>query len=241
MSVRLPAYDALRVAVVAQWLAVIAQVDAVPDDAYALPTRLPGWRVAELVVHLARNPTHLGRMLVGPPGPLPDEAEVAGGTTPVQLRELLAENVATATALLATLAEDRVVAGREPPCTVAAYLPSRCVEGCVHALDLAAATGVPARNDRHAEGIAVRMTLGLLERTAPGRSVEVRVPPHAAVQVVEGPRHTRGTPPNTVEADAPAWLELATGRLSWAEAVADGRVRPSGVRADISPLLPVLT
>ncbi len=74
---------------------------------------------------------------------------------------------------------------------------------------------------------------------APGRSVEVRVPPYGAIQCVAGPRHSRGTPPNVVETDPVTWVCLATGRLAWPEAVARGRVRASGTRADISELLPV--
>ena len=73
----------------------------------------------------------------------------------------------------------------------------------------------------------------------PGRSVEVRVPPYVAVQCLEGPRHTRGTPPNVVETDAVTWLALCTGALPWAEAVRTGRVRASGERADLSGFLPL--
>ncbi|RSN66446.1 sterol carrier family protein [Actinomadura sp. WAC 06369] len=86
---------------------------------------------------------------------------------------------------------------------------------------------------------AVRHLLDDLAGRAPGRSVEVRVPPHAAVQCIEGPHHKRGTPPNVVETDAATWIALATGRLAWADAVADGRVRASGARADLSPYLPL--
>jgi hypothetical protein len=86
---------------------------------------------------------------------------------------------------------------------------------------------------------AVRLLLDRLATAAPGRSVEVRVPPYAAVQCVEGPRHTRGTPPNVVEMDAATWIGLATGRIGWAEAVADGRARATGPRADLSPWLPL--
>ncbi|MFD7660858.1 sterol carrier family protein [Actinosynnema sp. NPDC059797] len=93
---------------------------------------------------------------------------------------------------------------------------------------------------RPALAAAVRLSLRTLEQVAPGRSVEVRVPPFAAVQCVAGPRHTRGTPPNVVETDARTWLELAVGRLGWAEAVADARVTASGSRADLSSVLPVL-
>lgn len=86
----------------------------------------------------------------------------------------------------------------------------------------------------------VKHYLALLEARAPGRSVEVRVPPHAAVQVVPGVRHTRGTPPAVIETDAETWLALATGRTTWHEAVAAGSVRASGERTDLSALLPLV-
>ena len=86
---------------------------------------------------------------------------------------------------------------------------------------------------------AVRLSLRTLEATAPGRSVEVRVPPFAAIQCLAGPEHTRGTPPNVVETDAYTWLLLATGRLGWDAAVAAGSVDASGPRADLSHQLPI--
>jgi len=86
--------------------------------------------------------------------------------------------------------------------------------------------------DRSVQRAAVKESLAELAVRAPGRSVEVRVPPFGAVQCVEGPRHTRGTPPNVVEAEPRIWLALALGRLSWADAVAIGAVRASGARAD---------
>ena len=81
--------------------------------------------------------------------------------------------------------------------------------------------------------------LALLETRAPGRSVEVRVPPYAAVQVVEGVRHTRGTPPAVVEMDAATWIALATGSLEWSSAESSAQVRASGERADLAPYLPL--
>src|SRR5579862_6583833 len=86
---------------------------------------------------------------------------------------------------------------------------------------------------------AVRYLLWRLEEQAPGRSVEVRVPPVGAVQCVPGPRHTRGTPPNVVETDPVTWFRLATGRIGWDESVDCGAVRASGPRADLGPYLPV--
>ncbi len=92
---------------------------------------------------------------------------------------------------------------------------------------------------RAAVRTAVRFTLEEFADLAPGRAVEVRVPPDGAVQAVAGPRHTRGTPPNVVETDAATWLSLATGALTWADAVGSGRVAASGDRADLSPYLPL--
>ncbi|HLS13282.1 MAG TPA: sterol carrier family protein [Beutenbergiaceae bacterium] len=87
---------------------------------------------------------------------------------------------------------------------------------------------------------AVRYTLGLLAEAHPGNSVEVRIPPAGVVQAVAGPRHTRGTPPNVVEADPHTWLAVVTGQQSWVQAEADGAVRASGHRADLGDLLPLI-
>ncbi|WP_306233138.1 sterol carrier family protein [Agrococcus beijingensis] len=94
-----------------------------------------------------------------------------------------------------------------------------------------------ARPDR---ALAVRYTLQCLAERAPGKSVEVRVPPFGAVQAVEGPGHTRGTPPNVIETDVATWLALASGTETWADAVGRGAVRASGVRADVSAWLPLV-
>jgi hypothetical protein len=94
--------------------------------------------------------------------------------------------------------------------------------------------------DRTTLALAVRYTLQLLAEQAPGGTVEVRVPPHGAVQCVEGPKHTRGTPPNVIETDAATWLALAVGDLSWDDAREAGRVHASGQRADLTGHLPVL-
>jgi hypothetical protein len=88
-------------------------------------------------------------------------------------------------------------------------------------------------------GAAVKTAARWLAQQVPGRSVELRVPPHVAVQCVPGPRHTRGTPPNVVETDAATWLRLATGELPWDDAVAAGQVAASGNRADLSSHLPL--
>ena len=90
---------------------------------------------------------------------------------------------------------------------------------------------------------ASRALVAVLADRHPGRSVEVRVPPFAAVQCAigdPGPRHTRGTPPNVVETDAVTFLRLAVGRTPWAQALASGKVAASGLRADLTPVLPLL-
>lgn len=85
----------------------------------------------------------------------------------------------------------------------------------------------------------VKSTLALLTSKAPGRAIEVRIPPYAAVQCGDGPTHTRGTPPNTIEMDAQTWLALANGELLWEQALNDGKIAASGVRADLSEYLPL--
>lgn len=120
------------------------------------------------------------------------------------------------------------------------FTVTRLVELVVHSDDLARATGVDIPLDRHALAAVVRLLADALATKAPGNSVEVRVPPYAAVQCVEGPRHTRGTPPNVVETDPLTWIRLATGRVSWTDALEEARVTASGDRADLGPYLPVM-
>jgi hypothetical protein len=137
--------------------------------------------------------------------------------------------------LLAALNAQRDAVGLPPwkgPLTVPG-LGAACVSAVLAALD----AGLTP--ERESLRWAVTDLLGVLASRVPGRAVEVRVPPYAAVQCVAGPRHTRGTPPNVVETDPLTWISLATGRISWADAVADGRVQASGPRADISEYLPV--
>lgn len=86
---------------------------------------------------------------------------------------------------------------------------------------------------------AIKHFLAVLGTRAPGKSVEVRVPPYAAVQCIEGARHTRGTPPAVVETDPQSWLALARGELSFSAALAQGAVRASGERSDLTAYLPL--
>lgn len=111
----------------------------------------------------------------------------------------------------------------------------------------AAPSAVATALDAHRTGEAtpaelrllVKHFLAVLQERAPGSSVEVRVPPHAAAQVVPGVRHTRGTPPAVVELDAATFIRLATGELAWTEAEASPALRASGERADLTPYLPL--
>ena len=97
----------------------------------------------------------------------------------------------------------------------------------------------PAEAGRSVLAPAVRHTLELFAEEYPGGAVELRVPPFAAVQAIPGTRHTRGTPPAVVETDPATWLELVSGDLTWALAVAGGKVHASGERSDLAELLPL--
>lgn len=88
---------------------------------------------------------------------------------------------------------------------------------------------------------SVKATLALLVAANPGRAIEVRIPPYAAVQCGDGPTHTRGTPPNVIEMDADTWLALANGETNWAAATQTGKINASGARADLSAYLPLRT
>lgn len=110
-------------------------------------------------------------------------------------------------------------------------------------LSLALPARTPCPLERGALFTAVRTLAELLAEARPGKSVEVRVPPAVAVQIAspdgDGPTHTRGTPPTVVEMTPVVWLRLATGRLTWADAVATHTLAASGIHADLTPYLPV--
>ena len=115
-------------------------------------------------------------------------------------------------------------------------LPPDEVAPLLGRLEVARLVGEHDRDDIRA---AVKHFLAVLAARAPGQSVEVRVPPYAVVQCIEGARHTRGTPPAVVETDADSWLDLALGRSTFAELSAAGSVRASGERSDLTSLLPL--
>lgn len=253
--IRPPSPSDARDGVLAQYALLTAAVARLDDDAFARPTRLGEWRVAELVAHLSSTLDAVPRALdrAAPERPEADltayllamrnvapavarrATDNARDVAPADLRHRLAETLAAADESLRDADLSRLVAARLGAVPLGDFLVTRCVEGVVHGLDLG---GVEP--DATALKVVVRTFALLLEHVAPGRSVEVRVPGHVAVQCVEGPRHTRGTPPNVVEADAVAFVELGAGRLAWGDAVANGAVRASGERADLSPHLPLI-
>ena len=91
------------------------------------------------------------------------------------------------------------------------------------------------------EQIAVKFCLQLLHEKAPGNSVEVRIPPYAAVQVIPGTSHKRGTPPAVIEMSARIWIDLAIGNIDWTTTKNSGAISASGQRADLSTLLPLIS
>lgn len=235
----------VRAALQAQWSRLIA---ALAETDPSASSRIPGWTVADLERHLTLTGQSLGRLAVGPSAPGPIVGIDAWARALAGLGEQPAEDawrmpapslgeMAPATlAALDAADPERPVAQATGVHRLADATLFRLIEAVVHGLDLPE----PPAPDRAAQRIVVRALAELLAARAPGRSVEVRVPPAAAVQLIAGPRHTRGTPPGVVETDPDTFLRLATGRLGWAEAVELGRVRASGERTDLSGYLPLL-
>lgn len=232
-----------------------------PYEDFARPSVLPGWDVRLLTAHLLLQLTGLLRFVDRPTDevPLPVHefvrgyrrdvealdfatAQTAADHTPDELISSWDQTVHALTARLAQPVPARLDTPRGPT-TAVDFLTTRIVELIVHTDDLnrSLPDRSPIAHDRKAMGVAVRSVASLLETAYPGRSVEVRVPPFAAVQAIEGPRHTRGTPPNVIETDGLTFLRLATGRLRWADALDQALVRASGNRADLSDQLPLLS
>lgn len=95
--------------------------------------------------------------------------------------------------------------------------------------------------NKQIEQTAVKYCLQLLHEKAPGNSVEVRIPPYAAVQVIPGISHKRGTPPAVIEMSARIWIDLAIGNIDWIPTKTSGAISASGERADLSTLLPLIS
>ncbi|MCP9945621.1 maleylpyruvate isomerase family mycothiol-dependent enzyme [Streptomyces somaliensis] len=249
-----------RAAVTAQFAHVRDGVARLTEEQLALPTRLGEWTVRELAAHIALVLRSVVRGVAAPEPAardvvlldwpaatrgfaaavdedtreLAEWAEEAGG-----LAELYARTADELAGALAA-ADERLIVTRFGGMPLGDFLVTRTVELTVHTDDLNAATGLDVPHDRQALAACTRVLADALALKAPGGSVELRVPPYAVVQCVEGPRHTRGTPPNVVETDPLTWTRLATGRTSWREALSGARLHASGERADLAPWLPVL-
>ncbi|WP_042407902.1 maleylpyruvate isomerase family mycothiol-dependent enzyme [Streptacidiphilus carbonis] len=235
------------------------------DALLARPTRLGEWRVRELVAHLGYVldwvPKNLGADIprgaeqlsltgwvlgarsaatVIDQGVRAYAADAFGGSP----QQVAAEFDRAADLLLRTLAEEHApglaLPTRYGPILLSDYLVTRLLETVVHGDDLADALGTGIPPDRQALAATTRLLADSLAAAAPGGSVELRIPPFAVVQCVEGPRHTRGTPPNVVETAPLPWIRLATGRASWAELLDVAQLTASGERSDLSSLLPVM-
>ncbi|WP_405985597.1 sterol carrier family protein [Streptomyces sp. NBC_00872] len=167
-----------------------------------------------------------------------DVKVVAASASPDELFERTAERIA---ALLPETPDDRLLTTRLGVMRLGDFLVTRTVELTVHTDDLnRAVAGLDVPYDRQALAACTRLLADALAVKAPGASTEVRIPPYAVVQCVEGPRHTRGTPPNVVETDPLTWIRLATGRTTWREALDAAHVSASGERADLGELLPLM-
>ena len=249
-----------RAAVFAQFGHVREAVRGLSHEQLALPTRLGEWTVRDLVAHIGMALTAVHRSLALPEPPKQDAVlldwpfATAASSSAIDeftrglaadhpdLDAYLADVDRTLRDLLAEHPGTRILPTNAGALLLDDYLVTRTVELVVHTDDLAAAVpGLEVPYDRHALAAATRLLADALAAKAPGGSTEVRVPPYAVVQCVEGPRHTRGTPPNVVETDPLTWVRLATGRLAWRDAVAEAAVSASGERADLGELLPVMS
>ncbi|MEV1047137.1 sterol carrier family protein [Streptomyces sp. NPDC049916] len=257
------AYDHLRTrtAVLAQFAHVRDAVAALTPEQLERPTRLGDWTVREVAAHVAMGLGSVSRFLAlpEPPGPGPGLTLLRWPSATAAHAARISEDVEGLAAdrpdLTAVYEEveaafradvpasgtgERLISTRVGTMRLTDFLVTRTVELTVHTDDLNTALGLEIPYDRQALAASTRLLADALADRAPGGSVEVRVPPFAVVQCIEGPRHTRGTPPNVVETGPLTWLRLATGRIRWARALADAEVSASGERADLDALLPLM-
>lgn len=255
-------YDPVRTrtALLAQFAHVRQAVGALTPDQFAGPSGLGDWTVRELAVHLTMALSQVSRNLELPEPALakPEVTLLEWPLSTAGRAARIAEDTAVLAAehpdvdalygevgdrfeaLVAAASEDRLLTTRVGIMRLGDFLVTRAVELVVHTYDLNEAAGLDIPYDRQALAACTRLLVDALAEKAPGGSVEVRVPPFAVVQCVQGPKHTRGTPPNVVETDPLTWLRLATGRTQWAQALDGAEVSASGERADLSPLLPLM-
>jgi uncharacterized protein (TIGR03083 family) len=219
-------------------------------------TVLPDWDFRTLTGHVVGSMdglvSHLDTRAAGPATPLaqyvqayaPAAADITEVSAQIGAERAPAELLARLRDAIPVpdLADSALVAGPRGPITALDFTRTRVLDLVVHCDD--ASRSLPERDPvpllRAALATTVRTLAEILAAQAPGRSVEIRVPPFIAVQAIAGPRHTRGTPPNVVETDPLTWLRVATGRLSFTDAQSQGTLRASGTRADLTEYLPVL-
>lgn len=238
MSGRKGDFPALGEALLAQYAVLIEGFATRDPDG---PTDCEGWTVADLETHVAITARGLTRIAgkggTGEPTgvrawadaipALAEQMDAAAKGERLSLRDIDVSEALSHDG-------DSLVQQLTGTHTLRDATLFRLVEAVVHGLDAGIAP------DKKALKLVTKEIAGVLADKHPGKSVEVRVPPYSAVQCLEGPRHTRGTPPNVVETDPITFLRLAAGRERWADTVADGRVRASGERSDLSGLLPLL-
>ena len=241
-----------------QWAVTREWCDGI--DNWSAPSVIAGWTLRDLVAHFGLVADSIRAAAEAPSDDKPDKplrlgdyiATYADGAAVIdeRTRELASRegflfavdaSAAQAEAAISAVTGNPVVAARRGPIRWADFLRTRCIELTVHSDDLTRSVVVDGPEaSRPCLQVSTRALADVLGWRAPGRSVEVRVPPFAAVQCIEGPRHTRGTPAAVVEMDPLTFCRLAAGRVTWQEAVAAGSVQASGLRTDLTPYLPLL-
>jgi uncharacterized protein (TIGR03083 family) len=253
-------------ALLEQSRAVLGWLNGLPTEAFERPTVLPRWSVRQLAGHLILVHAGLAQSLDQPTrevalpihefvtryrrdvemimaATLEASARLTGPEVVAQLESAIDDLAAR---LDAGVEMSRAISTRRGPTTIEDYVATRIVELVIHTDDLNRSVPEVAPADLHRSALSrcTRTLAGILAGQHPGRSIEVRVPPYAAVQCAisdPGPTHTRGTPPNVVETDPLTFLRLATGRTTWSDAVANGSVHASGLRANLASVLPLLS
>jgi uncharacterized protein (TIGR03083 family) len=238
-----------------------AWLSQLPAEAWSRPSVLEAWTVLELVRHLAHVPAAAATVIAAGatyerPLSLGDytaawaanaveiadfSVAAAEGLGPEAVLAVMDEADRALASEMPAVRDDLVVAANRGPLRVGDYLATRVDELVGHSGDLSRSVPevAPVPVDRTALAVACRMLTTVLADRYPGHTLEVRIPPFAAVQCVDGPRHTRGTPPNVVETDPATWVLIAAGRMPYDDAVSQGLVKASGQRADLGPYLPL--
>ena len=237
-----------------QWALTREWCDGIDD--WSAPSAVEGWSLRDLVAHFGlvadsiraaadaaseEKPLRLGDYIrTYAEGASAIDERTRGAASGDRFLYAVDATAASAEEAMARTDGNPVVAARRGPIGWVDFLRTRCIELTVHSDDLARSVdGSGPPTSRPCLQVSTRALADVLRWRAPGRSVEVRVPPFAAVQCIEGPRHTRGTPAAVVEMDPLTFCRLAAGRVSWQSAVAAGGVTASGLRTDLEPYFPL--